>query len=160
MKVALVAVTVLLAVASSPIPVRAKAATVKIVIQGSDISTPIEITDPKVLAAFSIWTGNKGDSFIVRWPEGIAATPKGLPRYKVSFYLDNSAERPSYVVFYSYDPATKLGYVYLPGPGEKWYYVNMGSISRDGAEGNWYHARPLWDAIVKPLIVSSPRTSR
>jgi hypothetical protein len=163
MKVAFAAVIVLLVMSVIPTSLMAKGHTVKIMIEGAGISAPIEITDSKILGNFFVWTGpgtssNEKEGFIIQWSKGAAEPPPGLPRYQVSFYTDESVERLSYVVFYSYDPSTKVGYVYLPGPGEKWSQLNMGSIYR-GIEGHWLQARPLWDTIAEPLIVASPRNS-
>src|SRR5580700_11069075 len=50
---------VLVAFLSLAIPARvfAKADISKITIKGADLKTPIEITDPKILANFNVWTG-------------------------------------------------------------------------------------------------------
>ena len=50
---------VLVAFLSLAIPARvfAKADISKITIKGADLKTPIEITDPKTLANFNVWTG-------------------------------------------------------------------------------------------------------
>jgi hypothetical protein len=72
-------------------------------------------------------------------------------RYELSFYTEEKVDQPSYVVFYSYDASTKLGYVYLPGPGERWYALNIGSVWR-GVEGHWFRARDDWNATVLPFI--------
>ena len=161
MKVAFAAAIVLLAISVIPTSLMAKGQTVRNIIEGAGIPAPIEITNPKILANFFVWTGpgtssNEKEGFIIQWSQAAAELPPGLPRYQVSFYTNESVERLSYVVFYSCDPSTKLGYVYLPGPGEKWSQLNMGSIYH-GIEGHWLHARPLWDTIAEPLIVASPR---
>jgi hypothetical protein len=33
-----------------------------------------------------------------------------------------------YVVYYTRDPQSGDGYVYLPGPGEEWYRLKIGAI--------------------------------
>jgi hypothetical protein len=141
----------------TPTPLLAKGHTDKIIIEGAGIPAPVEITDSKILANFNVWTGpgtssNEKEGFIIQWSQGAAEPPPGLPRYQVSFYTDESGDRLSYVVFYSYDPSAKLGYVYLPGPGEKWSQLNMGSIYH-GVEGHWFHAWQKWDATVVPSIL-------
>jgi hypothetical protein len=137
----------------------AKGRTVRISIQGTDLKAPIEITDPKVLANFNVWTGpgtgsSDGKGLIVDWDKGqISAPPKGLPRYEVFFYGDfgNDEGKPVYVVCYEYDPSTRRGYVYLPGKGDKWWQLNVRSIFR-GVEGNWFSAWSLWEDVARPLI--------
>jgi hypothetical protein len=116
------------------------------------------------LTNFNIWTGpgtslnelagqtTYPDPFIIRWPQGSTAEPsKELPQYQISFYTSDR-KGPSYVVYYCYEPLTKSGYVYLPGPAEKWYGLNMSSIAH-GIEGHWFHAWALWDSTAEPLIL-------
>jgi hypothetical protein len=159
-------ILVLLLTVFQPSSLRAKGITTRIVIEGLNLSAPIEITDPQILSNFAVWTGpgtslNESagqttypDGFIIRWPEGPTAEPsKELPQYQVSFYTTDR-KGPSYVVSYSYEPLTKSGYVYLPGPAEKWYRLNVSSISR-GVEGHWFLARALWDSTAEPLILKA-----
>jgi hypothetical protein len=47
---------------AAPSRLLAKGATTKVVIEGPDLSKPIEITDPKVLANFNVWAGPR-DAF-------------------------------------------------------------------------------------------------
>src|SRR5882672_6040524 len=115
---------VLVAFLSLAIPVRvfAKAEISKITIRGAHLKAPIEITDPKTLANFDVWTGpgtsgtnpKDGDKFVIEWSQGATERPKGLQRYEVSFYAKLPNERLVYVVLYEYEPATKRGYIYLP----------------------------------------------
>jgi hypothetical protein len=103
-------------------PVFAKGETVKIVIQGADLTTPIQITDPKDLADIQVWSGKgtysneprlEEPSFIIDWSQGpTTEPPKALPRYEVSFYADRPKERLVYVVLYAFDAVTGQGYVY------------------------------------------------
>jgi hypothetical protein len=89
-------VGVLAAFLSLAIPVRvfAKADISKITIRGAHLKAPIEITDPKTLANFDVWTGpgtsdtipKEGDKFVIEWSRGATERPKGLQRYEVSFY--------------------------------------------------------------------------
>jgi len=117
----LLSVLVLLLLLAIPAVLFAKAETSKIIIKGADLSAPIEITDPKTLANFFVWTGTgtsctgacstpSTESFIVDWSQPIADHPSGLHRYEVSFYAKMPDERLIYVVFYEYDPATEHGY--------------------------------------------------
>jgi hypothetical protein len=158
--------TVLFAMVLMPSLLGAKGRTTKILIEGANLSIPIEITDPQVLSNFNVWTGpgtslNESagqttypEGFIIRWPQGLTAEPsEELPQYQVSFYTTDR-EGPSYVVYYRYEPLTKSGYVYLPGPAEKWYRLNTSSILH-GIEGNWFHARGLWDNTAQLLILKA-----
>jgi hypothetical protein len=98
-----VLVTFLLLV--NPAQIFAKGDTVKITIKGADLKTPIEITNPKILAEFPVWTGpGTGSSdpgfdsnvpgFIIDWSQGaIEEPPKGLQRYEVSFWAKLPKER-------------------------------------------------------------------
>jgi hypothetical protein len=127
---------VILLLLAIPAELFAKAKTSKIIIKGADLSTPIEITDPKMLANFGVWTGTgtscspncpppSPESFIVDWSQPETDHPSGLHRYEVSFYAKMPDERLIYVVFYEYDPATEHGYVYFPGRTEEWYRLNV-----------------------------------
>ena len=77
---------------ANPARLFAKGPTLKIVIQGADLTTPIEIRDKKVLADFDVWSGmgtysNKPGfdpttpSFIIDWARGPTAEPsRAVPR--------------------------------------------------------------------------------
>jgi hypothetical protein len=156
----------LLLMVGIPASLFAKGRTVRITIKGLDLESPIDITDPKILANFNVWTGpgtssngrtgtaNAGKGLIVDWSQGtISPPPKGLPLYEVFFYADfgNQEEKQVYVVSYEYDPSTQHGYVYLPGKGDKWWRLNVSSIFR-GLEGNWFSAWSAWEDVARPLI--------
>ena len=142
-----------------PLLVTAKGPTLKITIKGSDLASPIEITEKGILEKFDVWAGagvkingipqTKG--FIVDWEKGsIAEPPATLHQYEVSF--DVMHQRPrTYVVSYAYDPVTGKGYVYLPGKGEDFNASNTLLILR-GVEGNWLSATDTWAEIARPLI--------
>ena len=152
----------LLLMVGIPASLPAKGRTVRISMKGPDRKTPIEITDPTTLASFNVWTGpgtssNQGKGLIVDWSQGtVSAPPKGLPRYEVFFYADfgNNEEKPVYVVSYENDPLTRRGYVCLPGKGEKWWQLKVGSIFRS-VEGNWFSAWSRWEDVATPLIAKA-----
>ena len=109
---------VILLLLAIPAELFAKAETSKIIIKGADLSAPIEITDPKTLANFVVWTGTgtsctghcsppSPESFIVDWTQPLADHPSGLHRYEVSFYAKMPDERK----------ATALGYGHSPSAG-------------------------------------------
>jgi hypothetical protein len=147
-----------------PSRVLAKGATTKIIIEGTGLAKPIEITDRKVLANFNVWTGPgtfssqpgfnaNAPGFIVDWSEGpVTQPPQALRKYQVSFYSDDlQHERPIYVVYYAVGPGSEQGYVYLPGNSDEWWRLNVTSITR-GVEGKWFHAWSIWESIARPLI--------
>ena len=162
MKKALAIALVMLS-SAAPSKLLAKGATTKVVIEGPDLSKPIEITDRKVLANFNVWAGpgtfsNKpgfnanAPSFVIDWSQGpIADVPKALSKYQVSFYSEPRGERLIYVVYYAVARSSELGYVYLPGKSEEWWRLNVTSILR-GVEGNWFRAWGTWESIARPLI--------
>jgi hypothetical protein len=142
----------------------AKEKTSKITISGAGIKRPIEITDPKILANFTVWTG-PGTSgadrqgLIIDWSEGpVRETPNTLRKYQVSFYVGAPAhERIVYVVYYVINPDAGPGCVYLPGEFDEWYGVNVHSIFR-GEEGKWFPAWNAWERVARPLIEKAERT--
>jgi hypothetical protein len=160
----LLSVLVILLLLAIPAELFAKAKTSKIVIKGADLGAPIEITDPKALANFFVWTGAgtsctpcsppSKESFIVDWSQPMAEHPSGLHHYQVSFYAKMPDERLIYVVFYEYDPATEHGYVYFPGGTEEWYRLNVSTIFH-GVEGKWFRAWSTWDGVAQPLIAGA-----
>jgi hypothetical protein len=163
MKGIFTATFVLLAMSAVPTSLPAKEKTTKITITGGSLATAVEITDPKILDSFNVWTGpgtssNEAEGFIVKWSRGaIAEPPNRLPQYQVSFYTARSAERPFYLVSYSYDPSLQRGYVHFPGFVEKWYPQypqDVGAIFR-GVEGNWFFSRTVWDTTVEPFIAKA-----
>jgi hypothetical protein len=164
---AMVFLSVMFLLLVGPSPLFAKAETVKIVIQGADLKTPIQITDRKVLANIQVLSGKgtysneprlEEPSFIIDWPQGpTGEPPKALPHYEVSFYANLPDERRVYVVSYAFDPLTDQGYVYLPVRNDKNYRLNVHTIIR-GVEGKWFHSWTKWDAVVQQLIESRLRS--
>lgn len=156
-------VALTLVLLAAPSIVLAKGKTTKIVIDGPDLSKPIEITDPDVLARFNVWAGlgtsstrqvanANSPNFIVDWSRGQTTRPsEAFQKYQVTFYTERQRERPSYVVYYVVAPNANRGFVYLPGPSDKWWQLNTFSIFR-GCEGNWFSASGPWDNVARPLI--------
>jgi hypothetical protein len=131
----------------------AKGKTVKITIKGADLKTPIEISDPEILANFQVWTGpgtSTADrqSLIIDWSQGpVKETPLALRRYQVSFYAAPN-DQIVYVVYYGFTPGAEQGYVYLPGESDEWAGLNVRLIWR-GEEGKWFHAWSAWERVGK-----------
>ncbi len=148
-------------------PVLAKLETVRVTITGSDLPTPVEITDKSTLSAFNIWNGpgnfkieNGVRTPIVHdgsilWSQGtVPDPPKGLPQHEISFFGGFPEERVIYVLIYEYDPMLQKGYIYLPGKGEKGYDVNVRSIYR-GVEGHWFRAAEDFDRLIGSVIAGT-----
>ena len=158
MRMALAVLLNSLLILSVPTPLLAKGKTVKITIKGTDLKTPIEISDPKILENFQVWTGpgTSGadrQSLIIDWFQGpVRKPPESLRRYQVSFYGGSPPnERIVYVVYYVFGSGADPGYVYLPGGSDEWYSVNMHSIFH-GVEGKWFRAWSTWERVARPLI--------
>src|SRR2546423_584331 len=158
----------LLIISLLPGPLSAKGRTVKVTIKGAGLTTPLEITDPKVWQ-FPIWSGpgvsrnavEETDGFIINWAKGIVVqVPAGLQQYEVSFYsgcIKGEGCRTtepflSYVVLYAYDRSTEQGYVYLPGRTDELFKFNHAMSHGHGFEGNWLYATREWEDFARPLI--------
>jgi hypothetical protein len=150
-----------------------KTLTVKLEIVGPGLAEVLEITDRAVLDRFSIWNGpgvhvndqpvhlesanQERIGAFIDWPRGMPARePTGMKLYTVTFHQGGRERMHDwhrrYVVTYAYDPASKQGYIYLPGPKDgEVYKRNVFSIGH-GVEGNWFHSSPLWERSVRPLI--------
>jgi hypothetical protein len=145
-----------LLILSVPAPLPAKGKTVKITIKGADLKAPIEISDPKILANFQVWTGpgtSSADrqSLIIDWFQGpVRKPPESLRRYQVSFHTDPN-EQIVYVVYYALSPGSEYGYVYLPGESDEWAGLNVRTIWH-GVEGKWFRAWSVWERVARPLI--------
>ena len=142
-----------LILAAMPRPAWAKSPTAKMTISGGALTSEIEVTDPRILDISNIWYGKFLDA-----SGGVAKEPPGgLRTYEVWFYIkvaENSVRR-RYVVYYSPNPATGRGYVYLPGQGQPWYDLNVSAILRDGQDGKWNYASPAWEELIKPVIAQA-----
>ena len=161
MKSALVATLIIAALA---IAVSAKGLTTRITLRDTTLDTSIDISDPSVLGAFNVWAGPGTYSggvegthgFIIDWAAGIARDrPNGLSGYEVMFYVrfaNRSTEELAYVVLYERDPASRRGFVYLPGRSDEHYGRNVKAIFRHNLEGNWFHATEAWDNAVNSLL--------
>ncbi len=156
MRMALAVLLNSLLILSVPTLLPAKGKTVKITIKGTDLKTPIEISDPKLLESFQVWAGpgtSTADrqSLIIDWSQGpVTKPPQSLRRYQVSFHTDPN-EQIVYVVYYAFSPSAEQGYVYLPGESDEWAGLNVRSIWR-GVEGKWFRAWSAWERVARPLI--------
>ena len=89
-----------------------------------------------------------------------------LTRYAVTFHITVFKNSPDqkheqYRISYAHDPATKRGYVRLPGKGEEHYLENVRIVGRgDAFEGHWFAGAPAWNAAVETALQSHARASR
>src|ERR1700739_938132 len=133
MRMALAVLLNSLLILGVPTPLLAKGKTVKVTIKGTDLKTPIEISDPKILENFQVWTGpgtSTADrqSLIIDWSQGpVTDPPQSIRRYQVSFHTGPN-EQIVYVVYYAFSPGAERGYVYLPGESDEWAGLNVRSI--------------------------------
>jgi hypothetical protein len=162
MRMALAVLLTFLVFLSIPTLLLAKGNTVKITIKGCDHKRPIEISDPKILANFRVWTGPGTSSsdrqgLIIDWSQGpVGEPPQALRRYQVSFHTDPN-EQIVYVVYYAFSLGAEQGYVYVPGESDEWYGLNVRSILR-GVEGKWFRAWSTWERVARPLIEQAELT--
>ena len=131
-----------------------KAATIKMIISGPDLPTPLEITDEQILNLSNVWLGQFLDN-----SHGHTEKPPGRLPYELSFYVKLREDdlRLMYVAYYYPEPSTKQGQIYLPGHREPWYYLNGGTILREGQDGRCNYASPGWEALIKPVIAHAAR---
>jgi hypothetical protein len=146
-------VAFLLMILGMPEAASAKAPTVKIIISGGGLTRPIEVTDQRILDMSNIWSAQ----FLDRSKGTAKEPPRGLQHYEVSFYIktaDNEI-RKKYVLYYYPGPSTEPGYIYLPGKGEAWYFLNVGAILRDKQDGKWNYASPAWEDLIKSMFANA-----
>ena len=168
-----VVVFALLTMATLPDVARAKGELVRIEVNGETLTAPLAIADPEVVRKFFIWYGPGAGQPIgsqaslqpgsfIDWHEGIVREPpEGMTSYEISFYcvFNRSTEpgdRLTYVVRYEYDASAQRGYIYLPGPSEKYYGLNVSAVIHD-VEGNWFHSSSSWESLVRPLIAEASK---
>ena len=149
--IALMAVPLILVAAARP--TWAKEPTAKITISGGGLTSEIEVTDPRILDISNMWYGK----FLDQSKGAVKEPPMGLRTYEVWLYIkfsDNDLRR-RYVVYYSPGPSTGRGYIYLPGKGQPWYWLNVSALLRDGRDGKWSYASPAWEDLIKPVIAGA-----
>ena len=158
---------------STALPLTAKGRTVKIVIAGDSLATPLEIVGTQA-SAFSIWAGpgvfvdgeEQTEGFIIEWKRGIVEPPQGLQKLEVSFYTgcdlgesgcNTQEHRLAYVVTYAWRGGKEAGLVYLPGPRDEAARINVTMTHGHGYEGHWLRATAAWDDVVRPLLEKNRR---
>ena len=153
-RVGLVVAVLLAASLTLTAQVYAKGPVDKITLAGEGLTEPIEITDAESLAPFDPWMRG-----FIDWNRGrIAEPPPVEEAYEVSFHL---ADRGTiYVMQYLTDTLGGPGYIYIPGPGDPWYSLNMGTIMGGSSDawdpnGKWHHAKLSWGMLVQKALNST-----
>ena len=152
-------------------PLGAVGLTTRIVITDVERGSFWEITERSILDQFQVWSGQGTYSgapgqttegtqgFIIDWAAGtVEQRPSQLRRYELRFYVaprdtyqrTGAPEELAYVVLYEHDPATGLGYVYLPGRADEHFALNVRSIHRR-VEGHWLRANEAWQTMFASL---------
>jgi hypothetical protein len=124
----------------------------QITITGGGLPCPIVVTDGETLEAFDPWRGQ-----FINWQrDPVGETPHGGEPYAVFFYLQSQDGDLRMIYALQYIPGRRggRGYVYLPGEGERYYALNVGTISRTGADGKWNSASAKWDALLKRVLTA------
>jgi hypothetical protein len=158
-------------------PTAAKGVLARIEVRGDTLPSPLEITDPAILARFSIWNGpgvsvngqpvhldpNRQEGMFIDWPKGqVNARPPGLDSYDITFHIslvrqvDDSQPPRSYsrthIVRYEIDRSNNSGYIYLPDFNDEIGRTN--TLIYHGVEGNWFYSTRAWEELVRPLILA------
>lgn len=136
-----------LALLISSIPAAAKAPTAKVALSGPGIGDSIELTHRDAVSA-NVWSGN----FIDKQTGIVAAPAANLPRYTVQFHvqLDNEV-RMMYVVYYVWDEAAGRALLQVPDVSDRWYELNVSTISRC-CHGKWFYASSAWGKTIHAAL--------
>ncbi|MFN2529730.1 MAG: hypothetical protein ABR555_00385 [Pyrinomonadaceae bacterium] len=128
-----------------------------VVIKGPYLDKPIEITDPATLQKLNPWFGK----FVS--DKGLAPAPNtDSGSYELLFYmhwpqrhsqLDRGDLKLVYNVNYFPGVDDGTGRIYFPGKGDK-YYVNAGTILREGIDGTWQWASTDWEQTMRQLNIT------
>jgi hypothetical protein len=113
------------------------------------------IESPDLARRFSIWNGpgtssdRTNSQSLADWTPGIVEPPAGLTAARVTIFCGarTATLEPCHVLKYAYDARRKRGYIYLPGPAEAGYQLNVRHVLR-GVEGHWFRSTPEWDVLM------------
>jgi hypothetical protein len=129
-----------------------------ILISGGGLAKPIEISDPETLRSFSPWIGQFADWQAKPLPDA----PCFRRSFEVFFYMNwpgrfSSLDRGDLKMIYAtrYCSTGSVGYVYLPGRGERYFGENGGTIIRGEADGKWHPATAAWDSLMSEAVALS-----
>ncbi len=132
-------------------PAAAKSPVDMITIEGQGLPHPIEITDAESLEPFNPWFRQ-----FIDWKRRRIKTPPEIEEtYEVYFHLNERGK--IFVLHYSTDPSGGPGYIYIPGPGEPGYRLNIGTIITGDSDswnpnGQWQHATPEWATLIQQAV--------
>jgi hypothetical protein len=149
------AVAALMLVIGHPLGARGNAVTVRIEISGGRLAGPVAVTDQPLLELSSVYAG----AFL---GPVISAIDPNWDRYQVVLLseartfapeLALTGVRKPYLLHYAMNPETREGFVYLPARGEDGYRGNISIIIRDGHDGRWHHAFPIWAELLNAHIL-------
>ena len=133
----------------------AKAPLSRLIISGGNLSQPIEANNSQLMQASNPWFGR----FISLGNQvRIGNPPADTTRYRITFYATfqpGQPPHPVYVVYYTFDPSTHQGFVYLPGPRDWEYRTNAASIMRRDQDGRWNVADAGWCEQINEIIAHS-----
>lgn len=159
MKTGLFTVRLVLAVLTLSQVTQAKGIPDLVVIKGGGLTSQIDITDQQTLKIFSPWNGE-----FIDWKKGSIAPPtQDVREFEILFFM-RSRERHSpwdrsnlkliYGVKYCQRVDGSPGYVYLPGEGEQYHSLNIGTILRENDHGKWHQAAEVWEKVVQRLLLA------
>jgi hypothetical protein len=135
------------------VPAYAKGPVDKITLAGQGLAEPVEITDSRSLESFDPWMRG-----FIDWNRGQIAEPPLVGKtYEVSFHLGDRGT--IYVMQYSTDPSGGPGYIYIPGPADAWYSLNIRTIMGGSSDawdpnGRWHHATLGWGMLMRQALGS------
>jgi hypothetical protein len=129
-----------------------------ILISGGGLAQPVEISDPESLRSFSPWIGQFAD-----WEaKALLDAPCVRRSFEVFFYMKwpgrfSSLDRGDLNMIYAtrYCSTGSVGYVYLPGRGQRYFGENGGTIIRGDADGKWHPATAAWDSLMSEAVALS-----
>jgi hypothetical protein len=140
----------------TPTPSWAKGETVKITLTCTGLAGPVDLTDPTALTLrFGPW----GGAFLDSTRTGRPGAGKGQRQCEVALYVRYNVRdvQLAYVFYYYPGGASNPGYIYLPGPRDPWYTLNVGTMWRQGQDGKWHVASQEWDALARHAIAEAQR---
>jgi len=131
-------------------PALAKAPTTKVALSGPGLDSPLELTQPDVISA-NVWGGN----FIDKQAGIVDAPAPELPRYTVKFHVKLEDEvRMMYVMYYVWDDAAGRALLQVPDVSDKWYELDVSTISRC-CHGKWFYATKPWGEAIRAALQST-----
>ena len=130
-------------------PCLAKGITIELTIAGRDFELPVHTTDPVAISAI-VW----GTNWFESEAGSVVIPDDSLPRMTVYFWvkLPNHDVQMKYVVSYIWQPDDQSAIVCFPGPRDAWYESNIGTITREGIDGNCFRAEETWGQAIKNIL--------